>query len=404
MNQSAFAMGTMQWNVVFVQNDGSVATNPESWAPTEISNIKSRISESESYWEGLTSSLNAACRLSINVNYVNNASPITVPYEPTADKSEVWGNSAMTKIGAYNSSDRFTDVRNFNQDTRLSAGTNWSTTLFILHNTTHRNTSYAYSYLGGPFAILERDSAGWGASNFNMVLSHEMGHIFFALDEYSASGAKTTDRSGYLNIANANASLDGNGNAVNPPQSDALMLNNGSSLLNFFTDGTYSPSASTRQAIGLRDTDGDSIPDILDTAPVVTGNIAGSNPNTGLFKFTGVIDVTAIPNQEPVNQGFSNSRNAMTIDTVTSAYYKLDGGVPVALSAADGVFDGYEEGISFTLAGLLQGSHAIDVYGLNNVGNQSDLLHFNFAVVPEPSSVAMVVVALLSLLAYRRRK
>jgi len=404
MDQSAFAMGTMQWNVVFVENDGSVTTNPEFWSASEISGIKSKISEAATYWQGLTSSLNSACRLSINVNYVNGSSPVTVPYEPTADESEVWINSAMAKIGSYNNADRYTNVRNFNQDTRVAAGTNWSTTLFILDNTSYTNTSYAYSYLGGPFSILERNSAGWGPTGFNMVLAHEMGHIFFALDEYAGSGARTTDRSGYLNVANANASLDGNGNPVTPPQANALMLNNGNSGVNLFADGTYAPSPSARNAIGLRDTNGNGIPDILDTAPVTTGNNAGSNPGTGLFKFSGTVDVTALVNQNPVNMGFSNSGNAMTIDTVKSAYYILDGHAPVALSAQDGVFDGYEESIGFSLTGLALGPHSIDVYGANNVGNQSNTLHFSFNVVPEPSSFVLLAVGGLSLLVYGYRR
>jgi hypothetical protein len=403
MDQSAFAMGTMQWNVIFVENDGSVANRREFWTSSERDNIRSRISESERYWEGLTSNLNPACRLSINVNYINDGNPLTVPYEPSSDQSENWMNSAMAKLGSYNSSDRFTNVRNFNQDTRLAAGVNWSTTLFLIDNTTYERTSYAYAYWGGPFAVLENNPAGWGPENFNMILAHEMGHIFFAHDEYAGSGRTTAEYGGYLNVANSNASLDGNHRPVNPPQPNALMLNSGDSIKNasHLVDGTYAPSLPSREMVGLRDTDADGIPDILDTPPIVTGNTEGSDPNAGLFLFSGVVQVSTLVNLNPLSKGFSNSNNGMTINTISSAYYVLDGGIPMLLSAQDGAFDGYTESIRLTLDGLAFGQHSIDLYGVNNVGNPSNTMHFSLNVVPEPSSIALLMASGLVFLTFR---
>ena len=398
-DQSAFAMGTMVWNVVFVQGDGTVA-NPDVWSPSEILNIESKVSAAKSYWEGLSASYNPGCRLSVTINYANNAAAVTVPYEPTADESENWINSAMAKLGSYNSSDRYTNVRNYNNDQRNAAKTNWTTTIFALHNSTKNLTSYAYAYYGGPFAILENNSAGWGPQNFNMVLSHEMGHIFFANDEYYASGAKTTDTGGYLNVANANAERNASGTQITPPQPNALMLNNG----DYYSHTPFSPSPSSRQQYGLRDTNNNGIPDILDTAPSLTGGTSGSNANSGLFNFSGTLQVTTLANQNVLNTGFSNSKSAMTVDTVSGAYYSLDNAGPWAFSATDGDFNEYSEALGFSLSGLSPGMHSVDVYGMNNVGNASNTLHYSFSVVPEPSTLSLLGVALLLLMGHAWRQ
>lgn len=401
-DQSAFALGSMRWNVVFVEGQGGT----ETWTAPEIANIQSKISQAEAFWEGMTSSFHPNAQLSINVNYVNTATPLVTAYEPSLDQSEAWVNQAMSQLG-YTSASRFTNVRNFNQAERVASNDNWATTIFAVHNTNLYNTSYAYAYFGGPFTIVENDSAGWGPQNFNMVLSHEMGHIFMALDEYASSGARTTDTGGYLNVLNGNASLDGNGNPVTPPYPSALMLNNG----NYSTHVPYAPSPWSSDMFGFRDTDSDGVPDILDVPPILTGSDAGSNPATGLFSFLGSIEVDELTNQNPLNVGFSNSQSDMTIDTIFSAYYMLDAGAPVLFPAVDGTYDDYVESLAFTISGLSAGLHTIDVFGFNNVGNQSNTLNFSLNVsgtqVPEPSTFILAVVAALLLGAARfgrRRK
>jgi hypothetical protein len=397
MDQSTFALGSMQWNVVFVQNDGTVG-GAETWSAAEITSLQTEISQAETYWEGLTVGYHANARLSINVNYVNSGVPMTTPVDPTASQNESWVNDVMSPLG-YTNSNRYTNVRNFNQAQRVGANTHWATTIFALDNTDNNYDSYAYAYFGGPFTILTRNPAGWQPQNFSMVLAHEMGHIFNAWDEYAASEARNTYTGGYLNGVNGNASLDGNGDPVTPPQPNALMRNNGS----FSSGVTYPPSPFASVQFGHRDTDSDTIPDILDTFPTLTENSAGSNPAAGDFVFSGQVSVNDINNQNPLDVGFSNSQSDMTINTIGDAFYVLDGGGPISFSPVDSIHDDYTESLSFTLAALAAGPHTIDIYGINSVDNQSNVLQFNFtSTAPEPSSLILLTASGLAIL--RRRK
>jgi hypothetical protein len=309
----------------------------------------------------------------------------------------------MNALGYFDS--YFNNVRNYNNDRRTADGNHWATTIFIVDDTVDpnnrfSNNAFAYSYFNGPFAVLTQGNNGWGIDNFSMVLSHEMGHTFGALDEYQGSGVRNTQRAGYLNGLTLNASLDGNGSPVTPPQPNALMLNNGS----VGSGITYMPHWSSSVNFGHRDTDGDTIPDILDTPATLTGNAVGSDPVDGDFVFAGSISVNDYPNANPLNFGFSNSQARMTINTIVGMAYSLDGGAPTPFAPLDAAYDDYTESLGFSILGLPMGLHTIDVVGIDSVGNPSNMLHFEFnsQLVPEPGGVLLVLMGVVELLLVRR--
>lgn len=404
MDQSAYAMGTMTWNVIMLESNGGIDANQEDWTADEITTIQSEINQAKTFWEGLTAGFHPGARLSIDVHYENGGVPMATPYEPITRSSTqdyLWINSAMNALG-YNftgPNGRFNNVRNYNNARRNADGKLWATTIFIVDDTIDpdnrfSDSSFAYAYFNGPYAVLTQGNNGWGINNFSMVLSHEMGHIFGALDEYQASNVRNTYTAGYLNGATLNASLDGNGNVVAPPQPKALMLNNGDHAV---TGATYLPHWSAADNFGLRDSDGDTIPDILDTPAMLTGGDIGSDPVLGNFVFSGDISVNDYPNANPLNAGFSNSQARMTINTITSMAYSLDGGFPTPFPSLDAAYDDYEESLGFSIFGLPMGVHTIDVVGIDSVGNSSNVLHFEFnsQLVPEPGTALLAFISLI---------
>jgi hypothetical protein len=407
MDQSGYAMGSMTWNVIMLESNGGIDANVENWTSTEITTIQNEINQAKTYWEGLTAGFHPGARLSIDIHYENGGVPMATPYEPITRSSSQegqWINSAMNALG-YNSGGHFNNVRNYNHARRIADGNHWATTIFIVDDTVDSdnrfsNSAFAYAYFNGPYTMLTQGNNGWGINNFNMVLSHEMGHIFGALDEYQASGVKNSQRAGYLNGLTLNASLDGSGSPVIPPQPNALMRNNGNSS----TGVTHMPHWSAAHNFGLFDSDSDTIPDILDTPATLTGSASGSNPMDGDFVFAGSISVNDYPNANPLNYGFSNSQANMTINTIADAAYSLDGGALISFAALDATYDDYTESLGFSILGLSQGLHTIDVVGIDSVGNWSNVLHFEFntQLVPEPGTMLLAVMGMIALAALRR--
>jgi hypothetical protein len=326
--------------------------------------------------------------------------PIATSYEPItrpSSQDSLWINQAMNALG-YTDTNHFTNVRQFNHDQRIAGGTNWSATTFIVNDEVDAdnrfsNSMFAYAHIGGPFTVHTYGNNGWGIDRFNRVMTHESAHYFFALDEYAAVGARTNERSGYLNGVNGNAELGPTGQPSPPPQPNALMLNN-----------TLDTSPFTDVHVGHRDTDGDSIPDILDTFDVLTGSALGGDPLTGTFSFAGTATVSTLPNLNTRNLGFSSSGNDITINWVADAQYRLNAGDWISVPALDGAYGGYVESLGFTLPGLPFGPHLIEVRELNSVDNPSNVLSFNFESlnpVPEPS-MAILAIGVVGLLIGRR--
>jgi hypothetical protein len=400
IDTSAFALGRARLNVIFLESDGSIDIDQETWTASQLNDVHAEVAEATAFWEGLTASYHPNARLAINVNYVNGGTPLLTGYEPIRRASfqdSFWINDVMGDLG-YGQASHFDKVRAFDDDQRLAADAHWSTTLFVVNDAVDAdkrfsNGQFAYGYIGGPYMVLTYSNFNWGIDRFNRVLSHELAHSFFALDEYAGAGNRNNERSGYLGGINGNAELNAQGQSVTPPQPNALMLNN-----------TLDPSDFTDVQLGHRDTDGDSIPDILDTFPLLTGGELGSDPAAGLFRFVGSTMVTTIPNLNTNQLGFSSSGAEMTINWIAAAQYRVDLGVWIDFPAADGAYDDHVEPLLLSLSGLAAGDYMIDIRTLNSVENPSVLLRFAFqsTAVPEPSA-ALVVLSALPMAWFARR-
>jgi hypothetical protein len=401
VDTSAFALGKARLNVIFLESDGSIDINREDWTPNQLSLVQSEIGEAVNFWQGLTAHYHPNARFQIDVNYVNGGVPMATGYEPITHGSfqdSLWISEVMGDLG-YDAGGHFDRVRAFDNDSRSEGDTHWSTTLFVVNDAMDfdkrfSNGQFAYGYIGGPYITLTYNNFNWGIDRFNRVLSHELAHSFFALDEYAGAGSRNNERSGYLNGINGNAELNAQGQTVTPPQPNALMVNN-----------TLDPSPFTDVQVGHRDSDADGVPDILDTLPLLSGGTFGSDPLLGVFGFVGDASVTTIPNLNTNQLGFSSSGAEMTINWIATAQYRLNEGAWIDFPAADGAYDRGIESISLAISGLAAGSYTIDVRAINSVDNPSALMRFEFQsalAVPEPGTISLAFVAIGGLV-WRRR-
>ncbi len=394
-DQSAYALGSFALNVIFLESDGSTDPNQEDWTAGQLTDLHTEIEQAAAFWEGLTASYHPNARLDITVNYVNAGVPMATGYEPITrsgygDRS-LWMNQVMAAMG-YNSSNADINTRDFNNDQRDSLDTHWAATLYVVNDAADANNMFsdnrfAFSEFGGPYIVTTYGNNGWGIDRYERVLSHELGHVFFALDEYYGSGARNNQRSGYLNGINGNAERNSAGTRVTPPQPDALMINT-----------VLDPSSYTSVQVGHLDSDNDSIPDILDTVPLVIGDTDGSDADAGIFAFSGYAIVNPIDNKNP--KTWAESGADITINTIAGGYYNLDGGGWTSFLPTDGQYGGYFEMLELEISGLDPGPHTIDLRIINSVDNYSDTHSFELLVTPEPSSA---IVLLLGLCAVVRR-
>ena len=405
VDQSSFALGSFALNVVFLESNGARDPNQEDWTAAQLTNMHHEIDQAASYWENQTASYHPNARLDITINYVNNGVPLETKYEPInnsgGNTSNYWINEVMGSLGYTNTSAK-ANTQAFNNDQRDALETHWAATVYVVNDTVDEDNKFtdkhfAFSFHGGPYIVTTYDNNGWLNVRYGGVLAHEMGHVFFALDEYYASGERNTNMSGYLGGINGNAERSVTGAKVTPPQPNALMLNITGSNIN----DNYPLSEFSRVQVGHRDSDNDTIPDILDTFPELSDIVISSDASVGMFSLSATGSVNPLQNLNP--KVWADSGSDITINTIASGEYNLDGLGWVDFNASDGAYGDYIESLGFELVALSYGHHIIDVRITNSVGNYSDIESYELFVTPEPGTLGMVCLGLLAWVRRGRR-
>ena len=220
---------------------------------------------------------------------------------------------------------------------------------------TFRNGVVAYTPdLFGPYCVLTYDNDGYRFANFDAVLAHEMGHVFGALDEYAppAPGYPSTGdlRAGYLGVRN--------GNAVSGGSTDLPCIMRGSNAtLNAFAGGDL-----CRWSVGqtgLRDSDADTRPDVVDTRPGFSTGLESTNQTSGAVTLRGAVTERPRPRGR-ISTGVYFRRD-LSIRVPHAARYRVDGGAWQPLVATDGAFGEASEGWALTTAPLAQGHHELEL-------------------------------------------
>lgn len=345
---SEYMMGSISVGVFLLESDGSNETSTEDWTTTEETQVKNEIKEGLNWWAAQDA--NAGISFAYDWNFGVNVSiePINHPSVFTNTSwEEQWVTEAMANFG-YTTGDRFARTRSYINDLRTTNNSDWAYAVFIIDSSNDADGCFsdavppsympcAWAYLGGPFVVMTYDNDGWGIGSMNQVMAHETGHIFYATDEYNSQ----TEYSGYLNAAD----VEGSGCLMDTCN---LCLSSG-----------------TKLQIGWRDTDTDGIHDILDTFPDTTLDPYTPDPTSDdTPTYDGSATVVPYTNNNPYGQG-----NDVSINTIDSVQYRVDGGMWIAASASDGTFDDHEEDYTFTTSSLSHGPHTIESFSKNSVGN-----------------------------------
>jgi len=263
----------------------------------------------------------------------------------------------------------------FNVKNQQAMGTDFVFTAFFVNSEHAPNHMFhganytAYAMLGGPYNITpypagrDPNSIGYWMV-FSQIFQHETAHIFWALDEYAASQGSCNETSGYLNYSNQNKlTEDPDGNitvcARNGPF-DCLMQNAA-------RENIGGPWCRWSQGqLGLIDDDGNSIPDIFESAPTIefaTAEVESVETAEVVIE----LDAISVPVPNRNNKQPEGSRVDYAAP-LRIGKYRIVGGEERAFKPVDGRWDEMTEECTLRIVGLPAGKIKVVFEVQNAVG------------------------------------
>lgn len=350
---SEYLIGRVAVSIILPASDGSVDPSTEDWTPEERELVLEEITAALDWWAELEP------RAQLTFVYDDGAAdPVPTSYEPISrpyrDQS-FWITEVMAEKG-YTATSYFDQVRLYNHDLRQTYDTDWAFTIFVVdssHDDDNRFSDgyFAYAYLGGPFAVMTTGCNGYGPHNLDAVVAHEVGHLFFALDQYYSAQQACTLRSGYLGVENQNSQY---GDCILDQPS--IMRGH----ISPYRNGVIDKYA--RGQLGWWDSDGDGIFDPVDT-PLTISDIEVMTDTTSP-------DVLAVKGQVAEQPHPSPLRRDIIINRITQVTYRVVGSSWIDASPVDGAFDAHVEAFTFTTAPLTGGDWDVDLRVEDSAGNQ----------------------------------
>lgn len=350
---SEFLSGSISVGIILPESDGSFDASTEDWREAQEQEILSEIQSGLNWWKDL----NPKAHLSFTFHFNSGRTDARAKtkYEPINRPSwtnpsvgqELWISEIMGKFGY--GGDYFYRTRAFLNDMRNTDGTDWAFLIFVADDENNAAKSFsdgkfAFAYYGGPFIIMTYSNLGYGVSNMEAVVAHEMGHIFYALDQYYEASIDCQRRLGYLNYENQNSEYSITGGSCKS-NVDSIMRGG---------VWPYQQKAIDKYAkgqIGWADKNSNNVPDAIDVNPSVS--ISTTAKNGGLVSHTGSASVSPKKNNnsyfETNHQFYAYPSNNITTSTISSVRFRYDQGAWQNALPLDGQFDSTSESFSFSV-------------------------------------------------------
>ncbi|MBN83737.1 MAG: hypothetical protein CMJ70_26740 [Planctomycetaceae bacterium] len=351
-----YLLGSTVVTAVFFESDGSLDESTEDWTPTLIAETKTKIQNALDWWSDtfqrhqvcdalelsgsgcqalsnaeIDSLANEHARHEIDfvVDWTYADNPFPTAFEPInriSDDYIYWGTQFLQEVGYSGSTLGFgEDLVDFNHQQRLAAETDWAFTLFVANSDQDAEDTWAE---GGSFtrafAFPQEKLIVQPSGRPASTTAHEIGHMYWAFDEYAPAGTYFSSR-GYYNQRNENAHDNPTPGFV---QVDSIMDReagvSGTRLENAYASETSSPSSLIM--VGWRDSDNDGIMDALDVPHQITGT-GYYDQVTEQYKFHGTSEVQTLPNLNPRPSGTRSGslQNDITLNQITRLEYRIDG-------------------------------------------------------------------------------
>jgi len=336
-----FMIGTVLVNVVFPESAGG----SEDWTDEELADATSCIVLGLSQYQRCAP-LTDPLRLDFVYNYFTRVPVSIEPIEGDRSTDPIWMGEVLQYLGYPND---MWETHTLNNDTRIQFGTDWVFTAFVVDasfNGCWKGPAagyYAYGYLGGPLMVIPYPTCGWSSpEGFTHIFIHEVGHLFWALDEYVTARFACTDSSGYLRVPDRNTYYEP---CESPLQ--ACIMNNAPLALPM-PICTY-----TLGQIGLADADGDMSPDIYGVPPewrsVDIQRATGDTIYDDLFEVKATVVNDAVPNANPYQNPTERIDYAPWLIGGT---YRIGTGPEHETLPVDSMWDESREDLDFLVSGF----------------------------------------------------
>ena len=312
-----FLLGKVAVTPVLFESNGQVDNQTQNWTVEEIDAVLAKVAEGVGWWSELLDTLGTVHDLEFIIDDTFAKTPFSTPYEPIDRPSTdftLYAGGFLLDQGQGGATTLEEAVYGFNHAQREKLGTDWSFTIFIVDSSDDAdglfaaggNFSAAFAYAGGLFVVTPSTRPA-------STIAHEMGHIFWARDEYP--GASTwTDQRGYYDTLNTNAADN-----PTPGFQQEISIMRGGVPLNDAYSGLVSPEA-TLAMVGWQDSDGDGIFDVADV-PLSMQASGYFDAENGIYQFRG--EASAVP---LINANSSGNQSDITLNRISEVQYRVDGG------------------------------------------------------------------------------
>ncbi len=404
---SDYMVGTVTVAIILPQCVGSGCT--ESWTASEINQVDSEVRTALQWWQQKATVAGATVQFQVVPGQ-----PITVPVNGVEPINVSGGNSlslcgdegrwitpVMTGLGfnQYSSSGvgYLDNVRDYDNYLRQTYHTDWAFVVFVADASNDAINDpvdgdagkglfrlstcggtvlpfgvSGYGWITGPHMVMNNVNDGFDSIFMDGVAAMEIGHIFGAPDELYSYGACTPPSEGYscdhpwgyLNQPNGNCAY-----IQKYPSLQTCMLNDTLSIMRSPEDHGTGVNYSTVNVytyghLGWKDSNGNGIPDPIDTTPTVALNPYAPDPTSNRAPtYTGTA--------EDIPLHTTNSDYADITVNHVRVEYRINGGSWYSATATDGAFDSYQEAYTFAPLLCQNGTYQIDARAINSVGHIS---------------------------------
>jgi hypothetical protein len=354
---SEFMLGKVAIAFILPESDGSIDASVEDWTQAELDTVTAEVLAGLEWWVDRAKwrdlSFHPVFRYSVPTGY----EPIT----RTSYDEMLWVTDALANLG-YGDSAYPLNIYEYANDLRDSLQTDWAVVAFIVDSSNDADGLFAngvaaYSYIGGPNLIMSYKNGNAGIGLMDWVTTHELTHSFYAWDEYHEMSPPCTASTGYFDVENQNS--------ISPYGPGGCAINVTRCIMRLSAAPNNVPCYYTKGQIGWWDSDGDSIPDLLDTFPETVLFPYTPDPcSTVTPTYTGTARVVPVSNRNRQGEG-----NDITLERITAVEFRVDGSAWNEAAPVDGAWDDAEEDYVFATEHLVPGLHIIETRAVQTCGN-----------------------------------